>query len=166
MTYRGSTAESGSVAHRHRLLRHMATMSPRGLDATSPLSPVSPGRGSPVRPISSSFDGRRTLSSPQRLSTPGRSRRIAFPTGVFTPGKENQGVVLEDRLRIKQIYINPPREPLYVNDARMGSVRFAVMDVAAPCNAPKRQEFARAAEARGMGGVFTRSHAGCLPYCP
>jgi len=164
MTSRGSAESPGTPAHRHRLLQQMATISSRGL-ASSPLS--SPRlRGSPVRPVSTSFDGRRTLSSPQRLSTPGRSRRIAFPTGVCTPGKENSGIVLEDRLKQRQLYISPPREPRYVNDARKGSVCLAVLDVPSPCNAPKRQEFARAAEARGMGGVFPRSHAGCLPYCP
>ena len=73
---------------------------------------------------------------------------------------------LPARIAHRQMYLSPPKEPQYVNDARRGSVRFAVYDTPAPCNAPKRQEFARCAEARGNGGVFARSHAGCLPYNP
>ena len=66
----------------------------------------------------------------------------------------------------RQMYLRMTKETQYVNDARRHSVRFAVYDTPAPFNAPKRQEFARCAEARGNGGVFARSHAGCLPYNP
>ena len=160
----GSPDPVSSSADRQRLLRHMATMSPR-LELRSPRSPMSPGRGTTVRPVSATFDGRCTISSPQRLLTPSRSRRIAFPTGI-RPGREPQGVGLPARIAHRQMYLSPPKEPQYVNDARRGSVRFAVYDTPAPFNAPKRQEFARCAEARGNGGVFARSHAGCLPYNP
>jgi hypothetical protein len=118
-----------------------------------------------VRPVSATFDGRCTISAPQRLLTPSRSRRTAFPTGS-SPGRGENGMSLPERISLKQMYLSPPKEPRYVNDARKGSVQFAVYDTPAPCTAPKRQEFARCAEARGMGGVFARSHAGCLPYCP
>ena len=168
MNYRGRDADENSASHRQRLLRNMATMTfSSRLDGTSPRqSPTSPScRGSPVRPISATFDGRCTIASPKRLMTPDRSRRTVFPTGTL-PGKDNCGMVLPKRIALRQLYVSPPREPQYVNDARRGSIRFAVHDVPSPVNAPKRQEFARCAEARGMGGVFARSHAGCLPYCP
>jgi len=167
MTYRNSGAEPTDAAHRQRLLKHMATLS---LSPASPrlgmsVWPVSPGRGSPVRPVSAQFDGRCTIASPQRLATPNRSRRIAFPTGTL-PGKSNNGVILPERIALRELYMNPPKEPAYVNDSRRGSVRLAVYDTPGPASAPKRQEFARCAEARGLGGVFARSNAGCVPYCP
>lgn len=169
MTYRSSMSpDENSDSHKLRLLRHMTTMSFSPLlDVTSPrrwsMSPSS--RGSQVRPVSASFDGRCTIAIPKRLVTPDRSRRTAFPTGAL-PGKDNSGKILPERIALKQLYLSPPKEPQYVNDSRRGSIRFAFHDVPAPMNAPKRQEFARCAEARGMGGVFARSHAGCLPYCP
>ena len=170
---RPSTAGIADNIHaegrRQRLLRQMTTMSasPRyhaSIPCRSPAG-LSPGRGAPVRPVTASFDGRRTISSPQRLMTSTRSRRTFTPTGT-PPGKDFLGMDLSNRLTLKQLYLNPPREPQYVNDARRGSIRFAVLNVPAPAGAPKRQEFARCAEARGMGGVFSRSHAGCLPYRP
>lgn len=43
----------------------------------------------------------------------------------------------------RQMYLRMTKETQYVNDARRDSVRFAVYDIPAPCNVPKRQEFAR-----------------------
>uniref|UniRef100_A0A7S0H8A7 Uncharacterized protein n=1 Tax=Hanusia phi TaxID=3032 RepID=A0A7S0H8A7_9CRYP len=118
-----------------------------------------------IRPASSTFDGRVTIPKRFQFATATRSRRTALPTGAV-PGKSELGISLQNRLKERRIYLNPPREHIYINNALEGSVKIVYNRVEPPSPATKRQEFQRCAVAKFRGGVFARTHAGCPPYVP
>lgn len=106
-----------------------------------------------------------TTPHPFRLMTPSRSRRIIYSSGAPS-GKSNPGIVLEDRIKMQQVYLNPPREPLFINDSTSGNVVVRLQVLEGPATSPKRNEFSRFAVARSRGGIFPRGPGGCVPYVP
>ena len=166
MTYKASTADSISAAEpRQRLLASMTRIPTRGMNHSRSLSTSPTRMPSPIRPISATFDGRCTIARPKRLLTPSRTRRTEFPTGA-SPGKDTMGTAIQDRIAEKNLFLKPARNLAYVNDSRRGSIRFAVYETAGLVSAPTSASFSRCADARGCGGVWTRSIAGCVPYRP
>ena len=161
MTYKASTADSISAGEPRQ--RRIASMT---LTRGTTHSSASPTRmPSPIRPISATFDGRCTIACPKRLLTPSRTRRTEFPTGA-SAGKDTMGTAIQDRIAEKNLFLKPARNLAYVNDSRRGSIRFAVYETAGLVSAPTSASFSRCADARGSGGVWTRSIAGCVPYRP
>ena len=106
-----------------------------------------------------------TVPVPFRLMTPSRSRRIIYSSGAPS-GKADPGITLEDRISMQQIYKNPPKEPLYINDSKTGKVMVRLQVFEGPATSPKRNEFSRFAVARSRGGIFPRGPGGCVPFVP
>lgn len=106
-----------------------------------------------------------TVPIPYRLMTPSRSRRVIYGSGAPS-GKAHPGITLEDRISMQQVYLNPPKEPLYINDRTTGKVLVRQQVLEGPATSPKRNEFSRFAVARSRGGIFPRGPGGCVPYVP
>lgn len=67
---------------------------------------------------------------------------------------------LGQRLTIRDIYLQPPPEPV---NTMVGSVKVTFRDIKAPKQSPKEFEFVRIANARASGSLFNRSFAGSQP---
>eukprot|EP00293_Proteomonas_sulcata_P013884 CAMPEP_0184289394 /NCGR_PEP_ID=MMETSP1049-20130417/1839_1 /TAXON_ID=77928 /ORGANISM="Proteomonas sulcata, Strain CCMP704" /LENGTH=160 /DNA_ID=CAMNT_0026596185 /DNA_START=66 /DNA_END=548 /DNA_ORIENTATION=+ len=150
------------------LLGHLRTLNQRiqSPSTSKRLGSPPPAYSSPIREVDETFDGRRTITNEFRLWTAGRSRRTAAGPEGHPAGKDSNGVALPDRILQKQLFLSPPRSPEYINDATRGSIHLAARELRGPITAPKRGEFKRLAQASSKGGVFARSHAGCLPWVP
>ena len=106
-----------------------------------------------------------TVPVPYRFMTPSRSRRVIYGSGAPS-GKAHPGITLEDRISMQKVYLNPPKEPLYINDRAAGKVMVRLQVLEGPATSPKRNEFSRFAVARSRGGIFPRGTGGCVPYVP
>jgi hypothetical protein len=73
---------------------------------------------------------------------------------------------LEDRLQLREVYLHPPQEPLYINDGKNGKVTIKARVFEGPATAPKRNEFSRYGVAKARGGIFPRGVGGCVPFVP